>query len=905
VSYSPPYALAQVSVNSAGPTSGAGVVIPPSATIAFTGVNTTGWATSLWEIYDYPSGWSTPAGWTLIAATGVIQYNGTSITPNPPSFTAPAISLWGKWGLRLTVNNATDPTGAVNFPRMIDTSLALSMLSPNGLHDGMAGEQNQFASALPNEQWVQDYKANLRTLDTFIVGPLAASVTGTGLWYSASGVLNAASVTLTGDVSEGALSGSNVPLTVTGLRGSALPSLTAGVLQYTGSAWALSTIAASSITHGTADQLLDTNHAGTTSEWFTVGGDLTYASHLFTVAQINGATVPAAGALTTGNVLQVSGASALTYAAVNLAGGAGYITGNLPIANLAPGAANTVLITNGTPVTQWVTQLGVGYIANGTADQLFDTNHAGTASEWFTLGGDGTFASHNLTVVALQGRAVANSAPSSGQALVGSSGTWAPGAINLSGGSSIVTGTLPIANEGSPSGTGVALTSGGAWVSAAGTVNLASSTYVSGTLGLANGGTGLNTASGLTVGNQLIVQSGTTVGWAALNLAGGAGYVTGLLPVGNIAPGAAATFFVTNAGATAGAWVAMSQDAVTTAAGAITVTHAQAGRFTFDAGGQYLNFASTTTNATATLRSDGSSFTYVNTPTGGALAFVINNATYAQYTQAANTYWGSSTAAGAFEYLDVAAAAIFHFGVSATSAAIQYDSISTQTQGFNLTLQPQQSTQATNNGGGHLIAALQTPAGTGTEAFFQVTRANVVRAALGTSLGAPSTQSALYLLAGTAASTTNQTLISDGSSFTYVNTVGALAGTINDGTFIFYATSSGFQFFTSSTAFGGGVGVIGIANAGTPVTGTIAGAPTGGGVLYAQNGAGKWYGSSGTVTTFGPADLFEHTEDKHCPRCHGDFGHKWTSERLGTLIVCMWCLAEELGDRDYIVREAA
>lgn len=50
---------------------------------------------------------------------------------------------------------------------------------------------------------------------------------------------------------------------------------------------------------------------------------------------LNGATVPEAGGLTTGNVLQVSGSAALTYAALNLAGGAGYVTGVLPAANLA------------------------------------------------------------------------------------------------------------------------------------------------------------------------------------------------------------------------------------------------------------------------------------------------------------------------------------------------------------------------------------------------------------------------------------------------------------------------------------------------------------------------------------------------------------------------------------------
>lgn len=51
--------------------------------------------------------------------------------------------------------------------------------------------------------------------------------------------------------------------------------------------------------------------------------------------QLAGATVPTAGSLTTGNVLQVSGSAALSYAALNLAGGSNYVTGVLPAANLA------------------------------------------------------------------------------------------------------------------------------------------------------------------------------------------------------------------------------------------------------------------------------------------------------------------------------------------------------------------------------------------------------------------------------------------------------------------------------------------------------------------------------------------------------------------------------------------
>ncbi len=58
-----------------------------------------------------------------------------------------------------------------------------------------------------------------------------------------------------------------------------------------------------------------------------------------------------------------------------------------------------------------------------------------------------------------------------------------------------------------------------------------------------------------------------------------------------------------------------------------------------------------------------------------------------------------------------------------------------------------------------------------------------------------------------------------------------------------------FQFGSLTAAFGGGDGVIGLANAAT----VPASNPSGGGVLYAEAGALKWRGSGGTVTTIAAA----------------------------------------------------
>lgn len=51
--------------------------------------------------------------------------------------------------------------------------------------------------------------------------------------------------------------------------------------------------------------------------------------------KLNAANVPVAGALVTGNTLQVNGTASLAYGALNLAGGANYVTGVLPAANLS------------------------------------------------------------------------------------------------------------------------------------------------------------------------------------------------------------------------------------------------------------------------------------------------------------------------------------------------------------------------------------------------------------------------------------------------------------------------------------------------------------------------------------------------------------------------------------------
>ena len=154
-------------------------------------------------------------------------------------------------------------------------------------------------------------------------------------------------------------------------------------------------IAVSKLAAGTDGYILQTN--GSTPVWNRVSGDVSITdTGATTVLDIHGAAVPAAGSLTTGNVLQVNGASSLTYGPVNLAGGSHYVTGNLPTSSFAPGTSGQVLMSNATPATTWTTLSGD-----------------------MTVGATGT-----TSVTSVHGTSVP-AGPSANQVLVATSGTTA------------------------------------------------------------------------------------------------------------------------------------------------------------------------------------------------------------------------------------------------------------------------------------------------------------------------------------------------------------------------------------------------------------------------------------------------------------------------------------------------
>lgn len=163
-----PVALLQVSLAGAPPVTG---VVPTTTgtSVQPSGISTVGWQQQKFEIYDYPVGFSCPSGWST-DTVGVYFY---AVSASAPPFTP---NVWGKYMLRLTVNNGLNGNGQ-NDPTLVDVTCLLDIPSSVLVfHDIGFGETNQVSRL---KQWLGTYQANLRIIDAAIGGGVAVGLAST------------------------------------------------------------------------------------------------------------------------------------------------------------------------------------------------------------------------------------------------------------------------------------------------------------------------------------------------------------------------------------------------------------------------------------------------------------------------------------------------------------------------------------------------------------------------------------------------------------------------------------------------------------------------------------------------------------------------------------------------------
>lgn len=172
-----------------------------------------------------------------------------------------------------------------------------------------------------------------------------------------------------------------------------------------------------------------------TSGSVTLNGDVSGPATANNVVNIHGASVPLAGALIPGNVLQVNGSASLTYAPINLAGGSNYVSGVLPTANQA--AQTLTGDVTGTTASNIISEIQSNPVALGTlgtSDDGYVMTWNGTdlvmeppgEASFVNLIGDVDGLSNANTVTAIQNIPVSATAPTTNQVLEYTGSEWSP-----------------------------------------------------------------------------------------------------------------------------------------------------------------------------------------------------------------------------------------------------------------------------------------------------------------------------------------------------------------------------------------------------------------------------------------------------------------------------------------------
>lgn len=154
----------QVSLNGGAAQVG-GITANHGDTVVASLLEPAGVAKARYEIYEYPEGFTVPAGWTHDVDTGVYFFFSANGMAAPP-FTLPeSTTLWGKWLLSVEVNNRMRAGELADD--LFDSTTALSIVSPGGLVDTAFRENQQFGGV---RQWAGEIKKNWRTLDAGVGG---------------------------------------------------------------------------------------------------------------------------------------------------------------------------------------------------------------------------------------------------------------------------------------------------------------------------------------------------------------------------------------------------------------------------------------------------------------------------------------------------------------------------------------------------------------------------------------------------------------------------------------------------------------------------------------------------------------------------------------------------------------
>ena len=134
----------------------------------------------------------------------------------------------------------------------------------------------------------------------------------------------------------------------------------------------------------------------------TLGGDVTGTTASNTLSSIDGYSLPNPGQHQ--GVLQSASNGALTWAPVNLASSS-YVSGNLPVTNIAPGTSAQVLMSNGTPATTWTTLSGdvtVGATGTTTVNSISGSSPIAISAATLNFtGGTGNLQSNGTTIASV------------------------------------------------------------------------------------------------------------------------------------------------------------------------------------------------------------------------------------------------------------------------------------------------------------------------------------------------------------------------------------------------------------------------------------------------------------------------------------------------------------------------